>query len=106
MAGVSLGLGTCPLCGSAKAKFSFSDASQLAYLTCNACNLQVFARSDNSDARLRGLVHKSAPVSPVPVEEKAAPVPAAPAPAAIEKVADKQTKNEPAGFSWGVLGHG
>ena len=99
MAGVSLGLGTCPVCGSVKAKFSFSDSSKLAYCTCNACNFQGFARSDNSDARLRALVHKSAPV----VDEKPAAAPAAPEPAAIEKVAEKENKKEKPGFRWGVL---
>lgn len=93
MAGVSLGLGTCPVCGSAKAKFSFSEKTQLSYVTCNTCNFQGFSRSDNSDARLRSLVHAAAPAEPVAVEK--------PAPAPAEKI--EKTKPESKGFTWGVL---
>ena len=61
-------------------------------MTCNACNAQIFARSDNSDERLRACIRaeKQEPVS-VPEPEKKS----VPAPEKIEK------KSVP---SWGFLG--
>jgi len=91
-----IGHGACPICGSVKARYTFSKKS-LACITCNACQFQGFARSDNSDTRLRALVR--APVEPVAapaatVAAPAAPVAAKPAPApAAEKP-----------FSWGFMG--
>lgn len=97
-----IGLGTCPVCGSARARFTFSK-KDLACIVCNACQFQGFARSDNSDMRLRALVKPAAPAA----EEKTAPALADPAPDAIEKVAseniEKTKKPEKPGFRWGVL---
>ncbi len=70
-----IGLCTCPVCGSAKAKLRVS-AAQLAYVTCNSCNTQVFARSDNSDSRLRALAIKAAPAPAPEVKPEPAPAPA------------------------------
>lgn len=88
-----IGLCTCPVCGSAKAKLRLS-ASLLAYVTCNVCNVQIFARSENSDSRLRALAIKAAPAP------EAAPAPAPevkpdPAPAPAPKPAEKRP-------SWGL----
>lgn len=65
----------CPVCGSTRASLRVS-AKQLAYVVCNGCNVQVFARSDASDEKLRALK-----VADEPAAEPAPPVPAAPAPA-------------------------
>lgn len=100
MADNLIGLGRCPVCGSDKAVFKFSTKS-LAYSTCNACNVQIFARSDNSDSRLRAMVHKT----PVPVDvapakqpEKVAEIPATKPTPPPKKEAEK------ADWSWGFLG--
>ena len=82
---------TCPVCSSRKAEIRLS-AKLLAYIVCNACNFQGFARSEQSDRLLReraipdteataGQVGK-----PAPAAAPAAPAPApgakpAPAPA-------------------------
>ncbi len=74
----------------------------LACMTCNACNIQIFARSDSSDEKLRSFIAAGAkpddvptPASvPVPVPEKAAPVP----------VPEKITESKKTGFGWGVMG--
>jgi hypothetical protein len=78
----------CPVCESDKASLRVS-AKQLAYVTCNTCNTQIFARSDRSDSMLRGRLVK-AEAAPV-VEPEAKPAPAA--------------KSAP-GFvpSWGIFG--
>ena len=93
-----IGHGACPVCGNTKARFTFSKKS-LACMVCNACNVQVFARSDNSDARMRSLINKKEPV-----EVQKTPVAhVEPAQAAIKKVAEpEKTQVKPA--SWGILG--
>jgi hypothetical protein len=64
-----IGLGTCPICGSGKARFTFSK-KDLACIVCNTCQFQGFARSDNSDMRLRALVKPAAPVAdPAPIAD-------------------------------------
>lgn len=55
----------CPVCDSTKARLRFS-AKGLAYVNCDACNIQLFARSDNSDRLLRALhIPEAAPTPPV-----------------------------------------
>ncbi len=90
---VSLGLGACPVCANPKAVFKVS-AKQLAYCTCNACNTQIFSRSDVGDMALRGFIHAGKPPA---VEPEKTPV-AAPVPA--EPVQEKEDKKP---FRWGVL---
>ena len=99
-----IGLGRCPCCGSEKAVIKFS-AKNLAYLTCNGCNVQIFARSDNSDSRLRAMVQKTtvpaekAPEkAPEKTPEKAVQIQAQKTPPPPKKETDKP------GFSWGFLG--
>lgn len=97
----------CPLCGSTSARLSVS-AKQLAYVTCNGCQAQIFARSDRSDALLRALHIKGdePPADPAP-----APAPAKPAPAPKPVPEPKPTpqpeppKAEPksAGLGWGIF---
>lgn len=52
--------------------------AQLAVLTCNRCNCQLFTRSDASDEKLRGRLIAEAKPEPAPA---AAPVDPDPAPA-------------------------
>lgn len=59
---VPIGKGACPCCGSYTAVFKVS-SKQLAYVTCNACNFQGFARSDRSDEKLRERIAKPAPIA-------------------------------------------
>ena len=75
-----IGAGRCPIgCGSTKARYTVS-AKQLAVGTCNACNCQVFARSDRSDELLRANIIKSdpAPADPAPAQPPAPALPADP----------------------------
>lgn len=60
-----IGAARCPLCGSKKASLGVS-AKGLAYLTCNACNSQTFARSDRSDEALRRLHVPEPQAAPFP----------------------------------------
>lgn len=97
---VVLGLGACPVCANPKAVFKVS-TKQLAYCTCNACNTQIFSRSDVGDMALRGFVHakQTAAAEPAPVaveKPEAAPIVA---PQKTEK-----PKPKPAAPGWGILG--
>lgn len=76
MAAELIGRCRCPLC-SGTARLSLAKTG-LAVVTCNGCNFQGFARSDNSDARLRALVVRE-PAAPAP-EPAPEPAPAPPAP--------------------------
>lgn len=71
---------TCPLCRGV-AEVGLSEKSQLVYLVCNCCNIQLFARSGRSDDMVRQLllppkadpapvadVKPSAPATPKPVQ--------------------------------------
>lgn len=86
MAAELIGPARCPVCSGDKARLSLAK-SKLTVLTCNGCNLQVFARSDRSDEKLRLLLlaESAAPAkapTPAPVQAME-PVPAvrtAPAP--------------------------
>ncbi len=62
-----IGTGRCPVgCGSEKARYTLS-SKMLAVATCNACNCQVFARSDRSDEVLRANIRPAANDVPAPV---------------------------------------
>lgn len=62
-----IGLGSCPICASPKAHFTLSK-KQLVCVTCNACNVQIFARSERSDELIRAKIAPPAAVSvPSPV---------------------------------------
>jgi len=85
----------CPVCASDRARLRVS-AKQLAYVTCDTCNAQIFARSDRSDEKLRSmLVAEAAPAAP-----EAAPA-AAPAPVAAAVPA--RAPEASAAPSWGAL---
>ncbi len=88
-----IGLGCCPVCSSLKARFTVSK-KQLACMTCNACNSQIFARSDRSDELLRKRITPTeAPAAEFsPPAAAAAEPPLAPAPAPAKK------------RGWGILG--
>lgn len=87
--GLPIGPATCPLCRG-RARLSLS-ASQLPVLTCNGCNIQLFARSDRSDDLLRKLLIADADPAPAPAPTTSpapAPTPApTPAPVRTEKPA-------------------
>lgn len=95
-----IGTGRCPVgCGSAKARYTLS-AKKLAVGTCNACNCQVFARSDRSDELLRANIVATGAPAPAP-EPSTAPALAAPK-------ADPQPQADPPAppertFGWGLL---
>lgn len=96
----------CPLCGSTSARLSVS-AKQLAYVTCNGCQAQIFGRSDRSDGLLRALHIKGddqAPADPVPTPAKPAPA-AKPAPETKPAPQPEPPKTEPksAGLGWGIF---
>lgn len=83
---------TCPICSSRKAEIRLS-AKQLAYLVCNACNFQGFARSEQSDRLLRERALPEGEPGPEPKPAPAAPLPGtrpAPVPA-------------PKPFTWGAF---
>jgi hypothetical protein len=98
-----IGVGRCPIgCGSTKARYTLS-AKQLAVGTCNACNCQVFARSDRSDEILRSnIAPAEAPAAdpgPAPTPPPApgpGDEPPAATPAPIEATPTKR-------IGWGVL---
>lgn len=92
-----IGTGRCPVgCGSAKARYTLS-AKKLAVGTCNACNCQVFARSDRSDELLRANIVGAAPApDAVPVDKPSAPAPDHP-------VADPAPVKPVRTHGWGLL---
>jgi hypothetical protein len=65
----TIGPATCPLCRG-RARVSLSSKG-LPVLTCNGCNIQLFARSDRSDDLVRALLLPAdAPaLTPAPVAE-------------------------------------
>jgi hypothetical protein len=89
-----IGVGRCPIgCGSTKARYTLS-RKQLAVGTCNACNTQVFARSDRSDEVLRANIIKA---DPAPADPPAAdPAPSLPA----DPPADPPKKKS---IGWGMF---
>lgn len=89
----------CPLCGSTSARLSVS-AKQLAYVTCNGCQAQIFGRSDRSDGLLRALHIKGDDQAPA----KTAPA-AKPAPETKPDPQPEPPKPEPksAGMGWGIF---
>lgn len=95
MANEAIGQIKCPCCSSSKARVSVG-ANGRAYVTCSACHVQMFCRSDYSDtlvrANMRPIERKApeaaAPAMPEPppgmeIAPKAAPV-EKPAPVAQE----------------------
>lgn len=73
----------CPVCQSDRAHLRVSSKG-LAYVVCNSCQAQVFARSDRSDELLRAM-HRPEPdpigdpaPTPAPAPEPAPPAPTAP----------------------------
>lgn len=87
-----IGRARCPICSTDRARLRVS-AKSLAYINCDSCNAQVFARSDRSDEKLRSMhIKEAAPAVP---EASPRPAPAAPA-----KPADDNAKR---GLGWGVF---
>ncbi len=92
----ALGAARCPLCASGKASLRLS-AKGLAYLVCNSCNVQVFARSERSDDGLRDLLIPAAPApGPIPAPEPA------PAPTPTPEPANAPPAPAP-GLPWGFF---
>lgn len=103
-----IGRCSCPVCKSTRARLRVS-TKQLAYVTCDTCNAQVFARSDRSDEALRALhindeqapaqeTAKQPAKQPEPVQQDKAPA-ATPVPAQAAAPVIQKT-----GMSWGILG--
>lgn len=88
MANEAIGQIKCPCCASKKARVSVG-ANGRAYVTCSACHIQMFARSDYSDTLVRA---NMVPVEKVKAAEAAAPAPVEPAPG--EAIAPKVTAAE------------
>lgn len=84
-----VGTATCPLCRK-PARVSLMK-TKLVCLTCNSCNMQLFARSDRSDELVRALIVPDAK----PAAE-AKPAEAAPAPAVQQETAPAAAAAEPA----------
>jgi len=75
MAAEKIGLARCPVCKSGGASVSLSK-KLLVCMTCNACNLQIFARSGRSDELLRACITAPPTASPQTAPEAAKPEPA------------------------------
>lgn len=91
-----IGRGRCPVCANTKARFTFSK-KMLCCMTCNACNAQLFARSDSSDEKMRAMVQV------IGTEASEAPKPAANDAA---KTPEKPTNKPAPGWGWESLNHG
>ena len=97
MAGALIGPARCPFCRG-RARLTLAKTG-LPVLTCNACNVQAFARSDQSDRAFRDLLIDEA-AAPAPVTSSApAPAPAAPAPTPTPA-----PPPAPRRMGWGLLG--
>ena len=75
-----IGRARCPVCKSTKARLRVN-AKQLAYIVCDACNCQIFARSERSDEHLRQThvpdTEQTAATAPAPAPARTTPAPAA-----------------------------
>jgi hypothetical protein len=63
----TIGPATCPLCRG-RSRVSLSSKG-LPVLTCNGCNIQLFARSDRSDDLVRALLLPADTPAPAPAPE-------------------------------------
>lgn len=97
---VDIGRCRCPVCGSTAAHLRVS-AKQLAYVTCNACNVQILARSDHSDGLLRKF-HVVADAAVPAAAAAAAPVATVAAPAPASTPVPTPPPKRPA-LGWGML---
>lgn len=97
MAGALIGMARCPFCG-ARARLTLAK-TDLPVLTCSACIVQCFARSDRSDLAFRALLLPEGAPAPVASSAPAptataAPPPPPPSPAPAPA---------PRRMGWGVL---
>lgn len=90
-----IGQGSCPVCGSPKARYTLSK-KQLICVTCDACNVQVFARSDRSDQLLRQLIKPDQVSEPAPPAAPGATGSPGEPPAADPPAADPAPETPPA----------
>ncbi len=75
MASEKIGDARCPLCGGTS-RVGLAK-TQLPVLTCNACNIQLFTRSDRSDQLVRALLlAPKKDAEPAPGSNAPAPAPA------------------------------
>lgn len=95
-----IGRARCPICSTDRARLRVSGKS-LAYICCDTCNVQVFARSDRSDEKLRALHIKEA----APADERP-PVPTVTVPSAgpVPVIVPRQVTAPKAAMGWGWLG--
>jgi hypothetical protein len=81
-----IGVGSCPVCNSNRAHFTVSK-KQLVCVTCNTCNIQIFARSDRSDELLRARIKPAE--TPAPAATKQAEPVQAEEQKAVREIAPK-----------------
>ncbi len=96
-----IGACSCPICDSTRARLRFSSKG-LAYVTCNACNSQAFARSDRSDELLRGRHAADPQPDPEPVRTAVAAAPVATVPVRTDEPAAPVHTKPPPSLSWGA----
>lgn len=76
MASEAIGRIKCPCCSSGKARVTVSKGGRCV-VTCSACHVQMFCRSDYSDTLVRS---NMTPIEKIAEAESAAPRPVEPAP--------------------------
>ena len=96
MAGNLIGMARCPFCG-CRARLTLAK-TELPVLTCSACIVQAFARSERSDLAFRALLIANEP-APAPTPTAAA----APAPAAAPAAAPEPPPAPRRRMGWGML---
>jgi hypothetical protein len=92
----TIGVGSCPVCNNGKAKFGLTK-KQLVCVTCNACNIQLFARSDRSDELLRARIKPAE--TPAPAATQQAETVRADEKKAVREIAPK-TEERKSFLSW------
>jgi hypothetical protein len=94
----------CPVCGGDKARLSLAK-SLLVVLTCNGCNLQIFARSDRSDEKLRALLVADPAPAPAPADpvRETPPAPVRTESPPIQPPAPAVRPAAPTRPSWGFM---
>lgn len=100
-----IGRCSCPVCESTRASLRVS-TKRLAYVVCDACNSQTFARSDRSDDKLRArLIERAGAVAAAPELEPTKDEPVVPKVAPVARPVAPEPKPTPApsGAGWGML---
>ena len=94
-----VGYGPCLVCGHASCRYGLTVKGHICAV-CNACNVQVFGRSETSDLRLKAMVRGTDKPAEPPATTPAPPAPAAPAPSPAPAPTEKPRRR---GFLEGVF---